>query len=99
MRTKLQKVCLVIGALLLVFVFAFGAEVPFTSSVSLRIAYWTLFVIIRLGVVVLAGYVANSIKRGEFLFIVFALLLPGPALVVLVLIKPKIIIEDGKQEA
>ena len=98
MRTRLQKVCLVVGVLILVFIFAFRAEVPFTYSISLRMAYWAAFVITRLGAVVLAGYVANDINRGEFLFIVFALLLPGPALIVLGLIKPKIIIEDGKQE-
>ena len=43
----------------------------------------------RLGAVIFAGYVANDINRGEFFFIMFTLFLPGPALIVLSLIKPR----------
>ena len=89
MRTKLQITCLVTGVLLLVFIFVFNSEVGYTSSVGLRIAYWSSFVIIRLGAIVLAGYVANDIRRGMFLFIFLTIFLPGPALIVLGLLKPK----------
>lgn len=97
MRTNLQITCLVTGVLLLVFIFAFNSEVGYTSSVGLRITYWSTFAIVRLGAIVLAGYVANDIRRGMFLFIFLTLVLPGPSLIVLGLLKPKKIEDNEKQ--
>ena len=89
MRTKLQRLCLLIGVLFIAYAFMFGLDIDYSQPIGIVILFWTIFVALRLGVVVLAGYVANDINRSEFLFIILTLLVPGPTLVVLGLMKPK----------
>lgn len=96
MRTKLQRVCLAVGLALATFAFLKTIGV-FSFGLTGGTIYWFLFFVTRLGSAVLAGYVANDIRRGEFLFAIFAFIIPALALITLGLIKPKIIIEDEKQ--
>lgn len=92
MRTKLQKICLVAGLAFFVAFFIISGTRLHVSPFSLfqiNILVGLIWMLARLGAVIFAGYVANDINRGEFFFIMFTLFLPGPALIVLSLIKPR----------
>jgi len=91
-RTNLQKISILTGVLMLILAFIVnttGISNPITL-LQADVIVGVVFILFRIAAAIFAGYLANDIKRGEFLFIIFALLLPPIALITLGLIKPKI---------
>ena len=99
-RTKLQKISILSGALMLIMSYVVnttGISNPMTL-LQANIAVGILFILFRLASAVFAGYLANKINRGEFLFVIFALILPPFALITLGLLKPKEVVKTESDE-
>ena len=99
-RTKLQKISILSGALMLIMSYVVnttGISNPMTL-LQANIAVGILFILFRLASAVFAGYLANKINRGEFLFVIFALILPPFALIILGLLKPNEVVKTESNE-